>query len=835
MAFHEKQVSLKRSIKNHLFLWLCWGGFVVFFVLSSVHCGAASSTDPYKGGGESRAPAKQDSGTSRETDNKSRSDAGRPDVTAGGEPNSIPEHAEKPETAAPSSERTSGRDAWDPPTKDEFFKKRACPGDFQGSASPFPSSAKPCSGNAPQKECLQTACIPTEQPSTEELKDFATRCKDPKVLCVGSKFPTKTLKEAKAIFLKDKKIETILLSAEIHLANVTFSGLQRALTIEGQSNDPKKGTLIATPPPTKTSAQPHAALRFESAQNLTFKRLVFSGDGHGLYIKKANEVTLSQTLFRYNRLSGAWLEELQKVRVEKSHFLANGAISVIINHDYRPNGVIINHDYRPKGVIINHDYRTNSVIINHDYRKWGRDGVSVIINHDYRKGNFLRNIGGPYEKLRYGLVILKSKNSEIHGSIFEKNGAGGVRISSTEKLGVIINHDYRVLGDGQVGVIINHDYRVAMTGNMFYKNGPVSRANARTAKACSACPSGTFCEGGMCHKNLLLGPKDKNAGAMLGVGAVVAGIGTVEVKGNSFFSNDASGLLLHSAKSVKLQQNAFERNGVRAFVPMKKMREFAFASARIWGVEGTVEVFANSILDGASHGLHISHQPKKSHSLPFTFSGNYVAGSGRFLPRDVRDVGDGIRVNSTGNVLGMELTGSQNYFENNRRSGFFSQGAVFGRLSKNSFGGHPNRALVFHNVSKVDGKKLTIHDNKIIEARGYGVQFFLGNADIILSKNTIENVRALSRNLKNAEADALHFNELKSVVTMFENQLTGNFRAGVFLHGTTGKMSQNTISGSPFSVITQHNGSVVGQDNKKTQLGGLVFNSKELLPHKKDF
>ena len=770
-------------------------------------------------------------GDGGESENTSNSD-GIPQLDGG------PSDTIAPESASSESHK-------EPPPVSSGF---ACPGEFGGAPSPFVGGSMSCPKNASQRSCLQQetsqrrGCIPQASNQTPESLGtdvFNARCKDPKVLCVGSKFPTKTLKEAKVIFLKDKKIETILLSAEIHLANVTFSGLQRALTIEGQSNDPKKGTLIATPPPTKTSAQPHAALRFESAQNLTFKRLVFSGDGHGLYIKKANEVTLSQTLFRYNRLSGAWLEELQKVRVEKSHFLANGAISVIINHDYRPNGVIINHDYRPKGVIINHDYRTNSVIINHDYRKWGRDGVSVIINHDYRKGNFLRNIGGPYEKLRYGLVILKSKNSEIHGSIFEKNGAGGVRISSTEKLGVIINHDYRVLGDGQVGVIINHDYRVAMTGNMFYKNGPVSRANARTAKACSACPSGTFCEGGMCHKNLLLGPKDKNAGAMLGVGAVVAGIGTVEVKGNSFFSNDASGLLLHSAKSVKLQQNAFERNGVRSFTSQSSLASFGFAAARIWGVEDKVEVFKNNILDGASHGLQISHQTvrkKESKTLEVNALQNFVSGNGRFLSASIRNVGDGFRLETKKDSHNMKLQIKENEFEGNRRSGIYTNGPVFGELSANTLKRHPNRALVFHNVWAVDQKELQIKNSKILGAGGYGVQFHSGDARISLNSNTIEGIHTLSK-AKDAEADAMHFSEMETPVTILNNTLSAALRAGIFLHGTIGELGGNKSINNRYQILTQHNGKAIDKSSRKSLENdkARVYTAKDPLPNAKDF
>lgn len=649
---------------------------------------------------------------------------------------------------------------------------RSCPDKLAGSnaVSTFQASLSPCALNSPQTACTQ-GCLPQNVPSqsTKAGSNFFSECNKPEVICVRPGTAISTLTEAAKQVQQNSVITKVLVASGLYKESATFQNITRSLTIEGESNDPKNGVRIEAPAPTGSPNPTYAALQFITVQDVTLKRLALLGNGHGLYVKGARFVIIDGSHHTENLRTGAWIQDAQKLQVVRSRFTYNG-------------------------------------------------------------GTLQANKG--YEQLRAGLRVEGTPDVSLQDSEFARNGAVGFRIG-TSLVGVIIDGSHRIAGYEQAGVIIDGSHRVGVTGCSVHHNGPVGRADSPTQNCTASCGAGFFCEGNQCHPNLQAnvppGPNvPKNAVALVGVGGVIAGVGQVTVQGNSFFGNDTTAMMLHSANVVDIQENAVERNGVRPASSTRRMQVFAYPALSFWNLTQSLNMQNNLLTDNVTSGIQLSHMKGTgSTMLKVTADFNHIGGNGRFLLSSNTPLGDGLSILTEQSRAMVSLKLQGNYFTQNGRSGLFTTGAVDGDIDGNYFETHPFRALVLHDTGSNTSNTIQLSNNAIQGARGYGLQIHGGSAGISIQNNLIKDLQTTTNV---TEADGINLTQLtSSQIKVSDNLIQNVARAGILVDKTKIQASNNLIQTSKFPIVTQQQAQVSG--NNASQ----ATSPSSPLPNRKEF
>lgn len=745
-------------------------------------------------------------------------------------------------------------------------KIRQCPNqlslkpttDFKGS---------PCSDTDPLK--CSTSCIPGNLGEfTSEPDTFFSDCGKESVICVGPKQEVKTISEAARKAESNKSITHIRIASGRYVESVTFTNVTQDLKVEGQSNEPGKGAIVVAPLPPRP-VKDYATLKFVRAGNLTIQRLVVSGYGHGLVVDGFISVNINNSHHTTNLLSGAWIKGDGKVTVRDSRFHYNGGVLRTLPTD--TISVNINNSHRTAG------QGTISVNINNSHRVVGNDSIAVNINNSHRLpglkvndtiavniNNSHRTVGTwrtQVEALQFGLVVERAKEVSLEHNRFTANAVGGLRVSpggdeiavninnshrigTTDHISVNINNSHRVVGNDTIAVNINNSHRVAMNGNRIADNGPRGWFAASQAKApgCGqGCSGSHFCENNVCMPKLGAsipkGAKPQRE-VLLGVGALVAGYGDVQMEGNSFFRNDVSGAFVRSADTVVSQQNAWEFNGQRPSV--LQPRQFVAPNASFVGVTQRLEVVANLVTDSPGHGIVVvGNKSSSSQPVDVVMTNNFVDGIGRTLALGA-NLSDGIRLDNTRASLQLKADLKDNYFTNNRRSGLALFGFVTGTIRGNFWWEHPYRAITVHDsFSEISSSNsLTIERNRIDRASGYGIQLFGGGAAVILRQNTISNVRGVGgSDEENAEGDAINLSNVKAMIEVLDNIISNNHRAGIFMHSIKARLENNRVSGCRYGSMMQNGSSYSGTNDmeKNKNKSKEVGPSGTDLPNRKDF
>jgi len=655
----------------------------------------------------------------------------------------------------------------------QHLKSRACPHVIADKQAKFSFQSAPCKADSAPDACKSLGCVPAKRHkgTSKAPSTFFQDCTKPDTLCVGSKYTIKTLKDAFAEVKKDSQIKRVHIASGTYKESATLDGLKRPILLEGESNDPSTGVIIEAPKPQKQD-ESYAALTVLNSKEVTIRRMVFKGHGHGLIVRG--------TLF---------------VSIDNSHHTTN--------------------------------LRTGLSL-------YGNDKVLIQSCHVHKNGSSLQLNPKENKDLRFGIVIEGSKDVSVSGCEVSRNGAGGIRISPS-KIAVSIDNSHRVASNDEISVSIDNSHRVAMESNHIHHNGPVGRVDASKAGNCSSsCSSGSFCEVGLCHPNLLR-PSDannpKSAPTLLGVGVVIAGTGSLTFNGNSLFSNDTAGALFYSVNTIAMQENAVERNGVRPFATPLIKKRFLHSAVHIWGVKQSIDFTHNLLVDNITTSVQIAQKSSPSTALKLQANRNHFSGNGRFsLGNDISH-GDGLRLLSQSKGAGIQVQSSDNYFTNNGHSGIFSSGPIAGELKGNLFEKHLFRALVLHDIGTKASNQLMMKQNTIAGASGYGIQVYGGATQILIEANVVKDLQ----NIPNAkgtglkEADAINLTQLKSAKVLIQgNTLSQNKRAGIFLDATKAEVNNNTLSGNKFAIVSQNSAQVTGNNASLSQ------NQSTALPNNKN-
>tara|TARA_B100000609_G_scaffold199288_1_gene201821 strand:- start:8727 stop:10739 length:2013 start_codon:yes stop_codon:yes gene_type:complete len=618
----------------------------------------------------------------------------------------------------------------------------------------------------------------------------------------------KTIREAAVLAEKDQNITRVFIFAGTYKESVTFRNLRQDLSIEGVSNDSTTGTRIIAPPLKNTALPLYATLRFINVKKVKLSFVHLSGAGHGVFAARGISIHLSHLFSTGNVRTGATLVNIGEAVVENCQFSDNGNfVAVNINNQHYP-------------VV------ENQIAVNINNQHKGSGQIAVNINNQHR----------PYDESRFGLVIEGSREVFVDKNLFAKNYNGGLAVfgpgqvavninnqhKGTGQIAVNINNQHRVIAGSQIAVNINNQHKVVGKGNRFANNGPVSFHRGRLSTGqCGQCSPGSYCQGTTCQPKLSVAHEQlSGAKAIMGVGAVIAGMGDVQLTGNSFFRNDATGLIVHSIKDLTLSNNAISRNGVRPESTLPNLLAFALPAIHLWNIHGKVDVNKNLIAENVSVGLQVSNFDHKGMPamLKINANANHITGNGVFLSKN-ESVGDGIKLMTElkgSNSIEMNVYG--NVFMKNRRSGFASHGAIRGSLEGNLFRSHPGRALALHDTGFQKDNTIKILKNTIQEAFGYGIQIYGGteaqnsDAKIELSGNRIDSVKSLKTmdsSKEMPEADGVSLVNLSIAnITIKENLFAEMGRAAVFMHSSKATAEGNQIDSCTYGFILQHNASL---------------------------
>lgn len=425
------------------------------------------------------------------------------------------------------------------------LQARMCPNKLlQTPKSAF--TGTPCDANSFQNACPTSGCIPSTQPKdVATSSDFFKPCStNPSVICVGKGRQVETLTAALAALKQDSTINKILIAKGLYKESVTFEGLQRSLTIEGESNqyDPTgtKGVVIEAPK-VASPADTYAALRFVKVPEITLTRLAVAGAGHGVFIEGSRSVIINNDHLTANLRSGLWLKDNDKVEITQTRIIRNGATQ--------------------------------------------QDGV--------------------YQALHIGLMVENTKGQVLlKNNEIAHNGSGGALITGPNRISVIINNDHRVVSD-TISVIINNDHRPVLEGNHVHHNGPLGFAGYPKESSSCKCNKTEFCEGNVCHRELI---SAGNQAGYVGFGVAISDAKAVVITGNSFFANDTTGLMVSGVNTLTLSENSITRNGVRPHADNSALQAFAHPAADLRGVASTLSLTHNIILDNVGTGIKVRHQ-----------------------------------------------------------------------------------------------------------------------------------------------------------------------------------------------------------------------------------
>ena len=639
---------------------------------------------------------------------------------------------------------------------------RACPDKLAGS-SEHPFQGAPGAAAGEQEGLKTSGCVPKGVPTgpTGAGSGFFDDCAKPEVLCVGPDREVKTLTAAATRVAGDRKIARIQVASGLYRESVLFSGIDREIVLQGESNDPSTGVRVVAPAGTTGASETHAALGFTKVRGVTVQRMSLSGEGNGLFIEGAAQVTLSELHLAANKLTGALLRGNAQVKVSSCRILGNGAT--------------------PAGAA-----------------------------------------GKPLTGLRFGLAIEGKGSALVSANEIARNGAGGVRVSSG-LASAAPGSNNRVSSGDEISVSIDNDDEVSILGNHIHRNGPIGHlvSTGTDAPCDDSCGAGNFCERGHCHPDLAIpAAADRPYGplALVGVGAAVAGYGRIKVSGNGLFSNDAVALLVHSAGTVELNRNAVERSGVRPKANGRTMETFSIPAVQIWGVGSSLQVQENLIIDNVATGVLISRAGAGAAGtqLAVLSRANHFGGNGRFLLGANLPRGNGLLIRSRADGSGVSVDARDNFFSRNGRAGLATSGAIAGQVSNNHFESHPFRALVMHDTGNSTSGQMTLRSNTIQRAHGYGIQVHGGSVRLAIESNRIADLQDLPSQSGTAlrEADAVNLTGLKGPTVLVKgNIVSGSKRAGVFVDSSRAEVGDNSIKGTRYPVVSQNGASVTGNDS----------------------
>lgn len=209
------------------------------------------------------------------------------------------------------------------------IKARSCPHKYAYTLESLPLSIFrnfPCQLADDRSDCPQEGCVPDKLDVSIQTtpESFFAQCDLATVLCVGPSFAVKTLTEAAKRFKANQGLTKILVAPGRYEERVVFSDLKRVVRIEGASNDPSKGTILAAPPSTQPLKEADAALVFQKVNGVILNRFVITGGQHGVLVEDASQVQLNWMRFEGNRGSGARGRRITELLVRQSQFLQNG-------------------------------------------------------------------------------------------------------------------------------------------------------------------------------------------------------------------------------------------------------------------------------------------------------------------------------------------------------------------------------------------------------------------------------------------------------------------------------------------------------------------------------
>lgn len=820
-------MKLRNSILLCVFCLVLCGG-----LWSLVGCGAGSFFDP-----DGRIPQEEWSSTSLQDsgDTDNQQDGGAAFETLS-QPPEIPAGNMKSPQVAP----------------------RKCPHELASSPqSTFTGS--PCQQD-PNGVCSR-GCQPAAFPNPPSTLDnsFFARCQEASVLCVGKGQEVETLQEAVRAVQNNAQITLVRIAKGRYVESVHFEKISQDLTIEGQSNHPTEGTVIIAPLPNRF-VENYATLRFSTVGSITIKRLVLSGYGHGLYIRDFVSVNIDQSHHTANLLTGAWLSGQGKVSVQNSVFTYNGG--VLSTQPQDTVSVNIDQSHRVAGkdtvsVNIDQSHRIPGLLVNEGQ-------VSVNIDQSHRpKQRIVQGYRSQIQALQFGLVIQGAAEVTLARNQITHNAVGGLRISpgkddiavnidqshhpvQQDHIAVNIDQSHRVTGQDTVAVNIDQSHRVVLQGNYVAENGPrgwFSRSGEQAPGCAGGCSASHFCEANLCVPRLAqTGDKigNKQTTYLAGVGALIAGKGEITLQGNSFFRNDTSGLILHSANKVWVNENAWEHNGQRSGVSTPQ--QFLVASVRLWAIAASLDIRANVVLDSPWHGIHVSESKALSsgtQALNVSLENNHISGLGQNLP--AANIGaNGLWIENAVGQRAVVSTIQRNYFSNNRRAGLMTTGFVTGQIFKNIFMTHPYRAITIHDVQQDASPQnaLNLEENQISGASAYGIQVYGGGAKIFIKNNLIEGVRGVGGSREaDIEGDGLNLAGLSQEVLVIGNTMRENYRAGIFLHSIQARLEDNHVSGCKYGIMTQSDSAYKEEKNDmtdNTQAARSMEKGKD-LSNRKDF
>ncbi|HAA53489.1 MAG TPA: hypothetical protein DCE42_01965 [Myxococcales bacterium] len=674
------------------------------------------------------------------------------------------ENSETPEsTIQPEQpDNTSPKPPVPPTALPNLVRQRFCPSEAR--TTPFSSfTGKPCDPAQPRDKCLEDTqrCLPAGLPKAEDAaSDFFDRCKDTNVLCVGPTQTTKTLTDALKQLQTNSKLDTLLIESGLYQESVTFKDIKRPLILEGQSNDPQKGVRIEAPVPAQADAT-HAALRFVNTDTITLTRLVFSGEGHGVYIEGATKATLTHTTHTNNRQTGAFFVNNKEVDISQCNVTQNGG-NLVTAKDTSPQ----------------------------------------------------------LAQLHFGLQFDRTTAVQIASCTIEYNGAGGVWVAPKDQIAVTVTNEHRILSDDQIAVTVTNEHRVTMDKVSLAHNGPASyaRATNQPSGTCKTpCPAQSFCEAGVCIPQLVQRLKKNQQGtfdistdgngreSLLGVGAVLMGQGTITLRGNSVFHNDISGLLFVSAGEVVIQENVFARNGARAYAKDSDLLREAHPAIIGWGIQKSASMTYNLMIDNVAHAVKLKHMAdSKGTPVSLLLQRNHISHNGHHLQstQQASFASAGVALQSAIDGAGFTLDIKENAFFANAQAGLFTSGACKGSILTNLFEGHPQRSLVHHDNNN-DAYKVAITKNIIRTGMFFGVQVHTSTASWIFDNNLVEQIKRAAVS-KDDEGDGINISSVtKGTVLLENNILRKNQRSGLFVEKSSVTANNNLFSDNPYPIVSQ--------------------------------
>ncbi len=595
-------------------------------------------------------------------------------------------------------------------------------------------------------------------------------CAQTGVLCVGKGRTLEDIKELPKRLQDDATIVRVILMGEVWQGPIELTGLSRAITLEGVSNEAQAGARIQLAEQAD-APEDYAAIRIESSADITLKRLHISGGGHGVLVRTANVVTLEDVILTENRLSGLQVEAAEEVKIVRTQATHNG-----------------------KPLL--------------------RDGTTE-----------------PISRLRFGISLGKVKAVSVAETEIAHNGAGGLA-RAWEQKAVGITHDHRVTGRYEkYGVGITHDHKVAMRSTYVHHNGPIAADTRRSSEDCSArCGAATFCEAGICRPSLVEEGQEPTQGQrLLGVGVHITGAGIVDLEGNSFFGNDTAGVVVFSSRSVRLAHNAFERNGVRPAETKADLADrFASPAAHLWHVQADIRVEANLFVDNYGDGLRVGHQQVEGQAigkLSANLFSNAFWGQGRTRPRGEFPAGAGVRMSHALEGVEADVRVEKNYFHQNGAAGLAVSGTGRFDVLENKFEKERLRAIAFHDVNSA---KTTIARNSLSEIQGFGVQLFDIAGEFVLADLWINNVKRIT---EDSEGDAINVSRLSKGNVSIQNTVFQDAgRSGIFLDAARADLLGNVFQAIAQPLLLQGDASATGEVPQSETVRTPLPNRKIALP-----